>query len=381
MSIDEQLVKELNALRQRNLHRSLRTSQPLSDGYLQFGGKRLLNLASNDYLGLCEDLELPDDSRGAGATASRLIVGNHPGFDALEADVAELKGTEAALVFGSGYLANIGIIPALLGRHDAAFSDRFNHASIVDGIRLSGANHYRYVHNDLAHLDQLLSEHASHRRKLIVTDTVFSMDGDIANLQRLVELKEKHNAILMIDEAHSSGVFGARGAGLADAAGIADRIDVQMGTFSKAYGCYGAYAAGSATMIDYLVNHVRTVVYTTGLPPIVVELIRQSLAKSSAEQWRRERLEENAVFMRQALREAGLDIGGSTTQIIPVIVGDAGRAVEVGDNLQAAGIAAIAIRPPTVPEGTARIRLSMSAKHQRTDLEQAAATITRAVAK
>ncbi|MDP7397012.1 MAG: 8-amino-7-oxononanoate synthase [Lentisphaeria bacterium] len=381
MPIDKQLIEELEALRRRNLHRCLRTSQPLGDGYLQFDGKRLLNLASNDYLGLCEDLELPDDGDGAGATASRLIVGNHPGCDELEADVAELKGTGAALVFGSGYLANIGIIPALLGRHDAAFSDRLNHASIVDGIRLSGANHHRYAHNDLAHLDQLLSEHASHRRKLIVTDALFSMDGDVADLHRLVELKEQHDAVLMIDEAHSGGVFGARGAGLADAAGIADRVDVQMGTFSKAYGCYGAYAAGSATMIDYLVNHVRTVAYTTALPPVVVELIRQSLAKSAAEQWRRERLEENAAIVRQALREAGLDIGGSTTQIIPVIVGDAGRAVEVGNELQAGGIAAVAIRPPTVPEGTARIRLSVSAKHQRADLEQAVATIIRVVAK
>jgi 8-amino-7-oxononanoate synthase len=379
MVFEDNIAAELSGLRDRSLFRQLRSAKPVGDGYIEIDGRRLLNLASNDYLGLAEDLGIPAASDyAAGAGASRLITGNHPTYTDVETEVADLKHTEGALVFGSGYLANIGTIPVLVSRHDAVFSDRLNHASIVDGIRLSGADHYRFRHLDLEHLDQLLTEHNTHRRKLIVCDAIFSMDGDVTDLSALVDLKQKHDAILMIDEAHSGGVYGPDGAGLAAAQKVSAGIDVQMGTFSKAYGCYGAYVAGSNVLIDYLVNKARTAIYTTGLPPVVLSLVAEALRVSKHDQWRRDRLMENAGIFRGALQKANLNIGNSTSQIIPVIVGDASRTLEISDRLREDGIAAVAIRPPTVPVNTARIRFSVTAKHSREDLERAVDMIARA---
>jgi 8-amino-7-oxononanoate synthase len=204
------------------------------------------------------------------------------------------------------------------------------------------------------------------------------MDGDVTDLSALVDLKQKHDAILMVDEAHSGGVYGPDGAGLAAAQKVSAGIDVQMGTFSKAYGCYGAYVAGSNVLIDYLVNKARTAIYTTGLPPVVLSLVAEALRVSKHDQWRRDRLMENAGIFRGALQKANLNIGNSTSQIIPVIVGDASRTLEISDRLREDGIAAVAIRPPTVPVNTARIRFSVTAKHSREDLERAVDMIARA---
>ncbi|OGX68375.1 MAG: 8-amino-7-oxononanoate synthase, partial [Paenibacillus sp. RIFOXYA1_FULL_44_5] len=259
-------------LQQLGEQSQLRRMVPTSigeDGWLVREGRRMLNLASNHYLGLpllpAQELSQQADSSSEvegrraneGATASRLIVGSDPIYAAFEAEFAAFKETEASLVFGSGYTANVGIISALMGRHDAVFSDRLNHASIVDGITLSRARHVRYRNRDMEHLEYLLKQAEPSRRKLIVTDSVFSMDGSIAPLQELVRLKERYQAMLMVDEAHSGGVYGAEGQGLVHELGLSRAVDIQMGTFSKAYGSYGAYAAGDHILINYLVNKSR----------------------------------------------------------------------------------------------------------------------------
>ncbi len=359
---------ELTALEANARRRCLRQVIPLPAGYMELDGRRLLNLSSNDYLGLAAKLSLASDLPGA--TASRLVVGNHPAYAALEARMADLKGTEAALVFGSGYLANIGTIPALVGRGDTIFADRLNHASLVDGMLLSRATIRRYRHNDPEHLASLL-EADTGARKLIVTDAVFSMDGDVAPLAEIVRLKRQHGAMLMIDEAHSGGVFGARGEGLAHVLGLAGDVDVNMGTFSKAYGCYGAYVAGRRLLIDYLVNRARSFIFTTGLPPALVQTIDHAVERAATEQHRRDRLWELVGVAQDRLRRAGLDIGASASPIIPIVLGSDQRAVAAARRLAEQGIGVVAIRPPTVPEGTARLRLSLSAAHDRHDLEAA----------
>lgn len=375
---------ELASLDERSLRRRLRLAEPRPGGRVCLDGRELLNLCSNDYLGLALDLgriaaEIP--VAPAGATASRLIVGNHPAVAALEAQLAAAKGTEAALLFGSGYLANVGTIPALVGPGDAVFSDRLNHASIVDGILLSRATLYRYRHGDTTHLRALLEEHRGVPRKLLVTDSIFSMDGDLAPLREIAALRQEFGAILMVDEAHSAGLYGPGGAGLVAELGLRPAVDVQMGTLSKAYGCYGAYVAGSQRLIDWLINRARSVVYTTGLPPLLVELLRRALPLVAAANDRRHHLQANAAFWREGLRGLGLDIGASQSQVVPLLVGPADRALALAQDLEEHGVAALAIRPPTVPAGTARLRFSLMATHTRAELETALAVVAAAVAR
>jgi 8-amino-7-oxononanoate synthase len=268
-------------------------------------------------------------------------------------------------------MANVGIIGALVGRNDIVFSDKLNHASIVDGAVLSRAEMVRYRNRDTDHLESLLRKADPSKKKLIVTDSVFSMDGSIAPLTELAELKERYGAMLMVDEAHSGGVYGREGEGLAHALGLTGRIDVQMGTFSKAYGCYGAYAAGDAVVIDYLVNKARSLIFSTALPPMVVHAIRDQWEAVRRDGWRRERLLRHAERLRIQLRAAGFETGDSECHIVPVIVGSNERAVAFGRRLQEEGVAAVPIRPPTVPEGTARIRFTPMATHQEDDLRMA----------
>ncbi len=355
------LDAELAALADKDLLRSLRTAEALPHGRIRLDGKELLNLCSNDYLGLMQ--QLPAPAAPAGATASRLICGGHPSLIDAERALADWQQTEAALLFGSGYLANVGCLPALAGKGDVIFADKLNHASLIDGAELSRAAHVRFRHNDLAHLEELLQKHADRRRKLIVTEAVFSMDGDRAPLAGIVELKRKYGAMLMVDEAHSGGVLGPEGRGLAAELGVADAVDVHLGTLSKAFGCYGAYVAGPQTLIDFLVNRARSLIYSTALPPMigatVVEAV--SLVRSAAE--RRRTLSENAEVLREHLVAAGLDVGMSSTQIIPLLVGASKDALALADHLRQNGVAALAIRPPTVPVGKARIRFSVCADH------------------
>lgn len=377
LSLDTVLAEELAACDRDGLRRRLVVTDHAGP-YALRGGRRLLNLSSNNYLGLADHPDLKEAARaaaerwGTGAGASRLVTGHLPLAAELEEAVARWKGTEAAVVFTSGYAANVGVIPALVGRGDVVFSDRLNHASIVDGIVLSRAHHVRYRHNDVEHLEYLLRKVPREARKLIVTDAVFSMDGDAAPLEDLVALKERYGAWLMVDEAHSAGLLGPRGAGLVAALGLTDVVEVQMGTFSKALGSLGAYVAGSCALIGWLVQRARSLVYSTGLPPAVLAASLAGLRLAQEESWRREKALALAARFRAALRTAGLAGGDGPSAIVPLIVGSSRAALAVSRALEEQGVLAVAIRPPTVPEGTARLRFSFTALHDEDDVERAA---------
>ena len=283
----EWMEKELAALNEASLERSLHAHNapvPEYPGYTVRGGRLLLNLSSNDYLGLAGHPAIIEAMReallteGAGSGASRLVTGNRLPYGRLEEALAAWQNCEAALVFANGYAANSGVISALMGRGDVVFSDQLNHASIVDGIILSRAEHARYRHNDIGHLRSLLHKYRDKRRKLIVTDAIFSMDGDQALLQELVALKYEYGAMLMVDEAHSGGIYGGRGEGMCHELGLQNDIDIHMGTFSKAFGVYGAYVCGSHTLIRWLVNKARPLIYSTALPPSLLVGISEALA-------------------------------------------------------------------------------------------------------
>ncbi len=363
----------------------LRALQPVAGAQqpvLRRGDRRLINLSSNNYLGLADHPLLKEAAakaatRGSGATASRLIVGHDLQVAELEEKVATFKGTEAALLFGSGYLANVGVLSALVGRGDVVFSDQLNHASIIDGIRLSKADCYRYQHRDMDHLEALLKQAAQkgYRRRLIVTDSVFSMDGDVAPLREIVWLKNRYDAALMVDEAHGGGVFGPHGEGYAAHAGVSREVDLTMGTFSKAFGVYGAYVAGGRDWIRFLINTCRSFIYTTALPPAVVGAIDAAVDLVESSHQLREALMAKAERFRRRLREMGFDTAGSTTQIIPVVIGGNREAVAFSRALEELGVLGVAIRPPTVPEGTARIRFSLMANHDDEDVDVALAAI------
>ena len=366
------MEKSLHALKAQYSYRMLKTVNPKAEGQIRRSGQCFLNLCSNDYLGLSRDLDLATILAGekfsSGATASRLLVGNHPGFAELEAELAVLKGCDACLIFGSGYMANLGVIPAFVDHHDAVYSDRFNHASIIDGIRLSNARHYRYRHRDLDQLESLLKKGGPYRKRLIISESIFSMDGDCADIAGLVSLKEQYDACLMIDEAHSGGLYGPKGAGLLSALNLTDRVDIQMGTFSKAYGTYGAYVGGSQGLIDYLINTARTLIYSTGLPPVLIKLTQTAIKRVGQEEWRRKKLFHNTSIFRDGLRKIGFDIEASKSPIIPIIIGDNQRALAFSAALSKENIAALPIRPPTVAPGAARLRFTVTAAHRESDL-------------
>ena len=367
---DERARREQGALERR-----LRATEQPAEPIAYRDGKRLVNLSSNNYLGLAGHPALIEATArgaasGAGAGSSRLVVGSDSATAALEQKIAAFKGCEAALVVGSGYLANVGAIAALCDRDTAIFLDRLDHASIVDGARLSGAQLSRYRHVDLDHLEQLL-ETSRAARKLIVTDTIFSMDGDTAPLRELVELKDQFGALLVADDAHGGGVFGPRGAGYAHELGLADRIELQVGTFSKAFGVYGAYISAGRLLVDHLVSTCRTLIYSTALPPAVIAAVETSLDLVAEADGRRRELRAKSERFRSRLSELGFDTGASTTQIIPALVGSSEQALELAQTLEQRGVLAVAIRPPTVPAGQARIRFSLMATHADEDLELA----------
>ncbi|MBZ9713321.1 aminotransferase class I/II-fold pyridoxal phosphate-dependent enzyme [Deinococcus multiflagellatus] len=389
--LEERLGALQAAHRERTLHDWTPDPQP---GYVRVNGARLLDLASNDYLGLSRRAWTPETAQAAlrghllpaelevvldaltryGAGAARLINGNHPVYALLERELADLKGTQAALVFGSGLAANLGVIPALVGRGDAVFSDALNHASIIDGVRLSRAQTHIYPTRDLAALEaQLRASPAP--RKLIVTDALFSMDGTLAPLPELVALKRRYGAWLMVDEAHTGGVYGPQGAGLAHAQGVGGEIDVLMGTLGKAYGSVGAYIAGDEVLIRYLLNAARTFIFTTGLPPanIAVGLLNVLQARSMDAE--RRTLQGHAARFRRALTAQGLDTAGSESQVVPVVLGAEDVTLRRAAELRAQGFGAVAIRPPTVAPGSTRIRFALSAAHEWADLERCVAAL------
>ncbi len=335
-------------------------------GYIICNGRRLLDLCSNDYLGLSHHPALSEascraaDEYGCGAGASRLMSGSRKLHSKLEEAISRLKNSEAALILGSGYLANTGIIPALCSRHDAIFSDRLNHASIMDGILLSRASLFRYQHNDLEHLEELLEQQRKKfRRALIVSESLFSMDGDMADVEGLVEIKKRHRAMLLVDDAHATGVFGDHGEG-AVTKELTPHVDVTVGTFGKALGSYGAFAALSSEMKQLLMNRCRTFIFSTALPPTVtaasLEAVRHLGSKGKY-------LLDLSNKFRTLMREEGGIETESVSQIIPIIVGPNEQALLLQNILMEAGFFTKAIRPPTVPRGTSRVRLSLTANH------------------
>lgn len=376
---------ELDALREAGLNRSLRAIECVGGKFIS-DKRGVLNLAGNDYLDLANNRQVIAAAArllkkaGCGARASRLITGTYPWHIELERRLAAFKGYPAALVFGSGFLANIGIVSAVAGRDDTIYLDRLAHASLIDAAILSRATIRRFRHNDTAHLAHLLrNDRSSGGKKLIATESVFSMDGDLAFLPDLARVAREHQAMLLVDEAHATGVFGPGGRGLVNAHGLETDVNLAMGTLSKAFGGYGGFVACSERMRDFLINRARSFIYTTALPPAVVG------AALGALEWVEDHpdagriLLERAATLRRRLRAAGLDTGASASQIIPIIIGDNRRIQAIAARLRAAGIIVAAIRPPTVPEGTARLRFSVSLAHTDGELARAAETIIRTV--
>jgi 8-amino-7-oxononanoate synthase len=376
---------DLDFLASCDLHRSRRIVLGRQGPEVEIDGRRVLCFASNDYLGLAGDDRLVRASiaalerAGAGAAASPLISGHMEPHDQLERELAEWMGSEAAILFGSGYHANIGTIAALVGPEDEIFSDALNHASLIDGCRLARARVSIYPHRDTRALGRAL-EASRARRRLVVTDSVFSMDGDVAPLAEIVALAERARAWVMVDEAHATGVFGPEGAGLAAALGLGERITVRMGTLGKALGGYGAFVAGSRALIDWLVNRARAYVYSTALPPAVVGAVRAAVVIARTEETRRERLWQNARRLHAGLAAAGCEPAPLESPIVPLVLGGSRTALEVARRTLAAGVLAPAIRPPTVPEGTARLRLTPIATHRAEQIDRAVDVLAGAVA-
>src|SRR3954462_800262 len=380
----DELQARLDDLRDQGLYRKLRLISGPQGPRVLLDGKPVLLLCSNNYLGLADHPRVRKAAAdaamrwGAGAGASRLVSGNMTIHRRLEERIAGFKGAEACLLFGSGYLANTGILSALAREGDGVFSDALHHASIVDGCRLARARTFVYDHCDTDHLEWGLRE-AGGRGALVVTGGVFSMDGDIAPLQRIVEIAHRFDARVMVDDAHGLGALGPGGRGSVAAAGLEDEVDIVVGTLRKALGSYGAYACCSRTMAKWLVNTARSLIFSTALPPPAVAAAGAALDLLAEEPRRVDRLQRNAAIMREALSEQGMDTRGSTTQVLPLVVGDAGDAVRVCERALEKGVFAQAIRPPTVPEGSSRLRLPAVASHNRAELQGAALVLATAI--
>ncbi len=372
------IAAELAAWEQAGLRRARRAVRPLPGGLIEVQGRTLLNLAANDYLGLSGDERLREAaqqtiaSTGIGARASALVSGRTVWHEQLEQRLARFEQAEAAVLFPTGYAANVGTITALAGQDDSVFCDRLNHASLIDGCRLSGARFHVVPHLDLEALERELEKARSRRRRLIVTDSVFSMDGDVAPLPELARLAEQHDAMLLIDEAHATGVLGPGGRGLAEL----DRIDserlVRIGTLSKAVGCQGGFVTGSELVTEWLWNKARPQVFSTAFPPAVAAAARVAIDLIEQEPWRRERVLKLSSLLRDRLTTAGFDVPPTriVTPIVPVVIGDEGETMQLASRLESAGFLVGAIRPPTVPRGSSRLRISLQCEVTEDQLDQ-----------
>jgi 8-amino-7-oxononanoate synthase len=377
--MDPSIDDDLRQRQRQGLYRRRRRLQSGQGARVQLGGRTYVNFASNDYLDLATDLRLAAAAAraarryGCGAGASPLVSGWLPPLRALERTLARWEGTEAALVTSSGYSANLTVLSSLAGHEDAVFSDQFNHASLIDGCRLSRATVQIYRHTDLEHLEQMLRLACRVRRRLIVSDSVFSMDGDLAPLAGLRELARRYDCLLVLDEAHATGVLGDKGRGLTDllpagASGL-DHF-IKVGTLSKALGAQGGFICGPRRLIDYLVNHGRPYIYSTALAPPVAAAARRAVMLVEQEPERRQRLLALAGQLIARLRDLGLVVSPTGCQIVPVIVGEAAPAVGLADRLAESGLLVPAIRPPSVPLATARLRISLTAGHTQADVDQ-----------
>jgi 8-amino-7-oxononanoate synthase len=390
--MEDLFAEELEALRARSLDRHLREITGAQGPEIEINGHRLINFSSNDYLGLANDPRLREaataaiDEFGVGAGASRLISGNLSPHLRLERALAKWKGTEAALCFSSGYAAALGTIPTLVGKNDVVLLDKLCHASLIDGAKLSGAVLRVFPHNHVgkleSHLEWARREHPG-KRILIVTESVFSMDGDCAPLRELVELKKRFGALLMLDEAHAVGVIGPNGRGLAAAENLNDDVDVQMGTLSKALGASGGYICGSRTLIEWLINRGRSLIYSTAPPPAVVAaaLAAVDFLSSSEGETRRRLLWERIRLMRELLLSNALANkainSNQCSAIFPLIVGDEQAALNLASAMQNEGFLVPAIRYPTVAKGAARLRITVTAAHEEAQIEALCETIKR----
>ena len=379
--IMDSLREELEQMRSSGMYRSLRPLSNRGAGTVEQGGSTMINLSSNDYLGLAGNLALIEqfyslrtqattmDRYAPGTASSRLLTGDLQLSHQLEDLIASLYGRESCLLFNSGYHANIGIIPALFTKHDLILSDKLNHASIHDGLQICRAEFKRFRHADYDHLESLLELHREkYRRVVIVSESVFSMDGDTAHLSTLVDLKKRYDCLLYLDEAHSIGLYGTTGLGLAEQQQCIADIDLLVGTFGKACGSVGAFLVCDHAVRDYLINRSRPLIFTTALPPVVLNWNHFVMSRLASMQPQREKLQKTSLELRNELEKAGLETGGSTN-IIPVIIGPADRTVEGAKLLQENGFYVLPVRPPTVPQGTSRFRLSLTADH---DLEMLA---------
>jgi len=374
------VAERLEELRERGLYRQLRLIEGPQGPSVTLDGRPVLLLCSNNYLGLADRTEVREAAAeaalrwGAGSGASRLISGNMEPHRQLEQRLAAFKGYESALLFGSGYLANTGVIAALAGKGEVVFSDELNHASIVDGCRLSRAETFVYRHGDLEHLAWALY-HQRGKPALIVTDGVFSMDGDVAPLAELLELARRHGARLMVDEAHATGAVGPGGRGSVSAAGLSGEVDIVVGTLGKSLGSYGAYVCASEETVEFLVNTARPFIFSTAPPPSALGAALAALDLLEAEPELVERLQANARTLRGTLAAEGLGVGTARSQVVPIQVGDAGAAMELCEEVLRRRVFAQGIRPPTVPEGSCRLRCTVMATHKAEELVWAARQI------
>ncbi len=382
--ITELFDAELQQLAADNLLRRLPPLSAHSATSISVGGRQCLLLCSNNYLGIADHPKMREAAAaaaiedGCSASASRLVSGNLELYAKLESALAEFIGKEDALVFSSGYAANAGIIQSVAGTGDVILSDEFNHASIVDGCRLSKADKKVFRHKDLLDLEKHLKQCSAYRKRLIVVEGVYSLDGDLAPLAEIVEVAQRYDCALMVDEAHAVGVLGEHGRGAGEFHGVTDRVDIIMGTFGKALGSYGAFVAGSTQLKQLLVNKARSLIYTTALPPAVLAATLAALEVVRSEPARRRDVLEKAAYLRDGLSNLGFDVGTSTTQIVPVIVGDAARAVKFSELLLEEGVFVQAIRPPSVPAGKSRLRVTVNAEHTYEQLDEALAAFKQA---
>lgn len=369
------LSAALNERRQQHRYRQRLEQQAPAGREAQVDGRRLLNFCSNDYLGLANHVEViaafkkAADEFGVGSGSSHLVCGHSRFHHALEEQLADFCGQPRALLFSTGYMANLGVIQALVGKEDAVFEDRLNHASLIDGGLASGARFRRYLHNDAASLSSLL-QGSTARRKLVVSDGVFSMDGDVAPLAELVQVCEQHQAWLMVDDAHGFGVLGHQGAGCVAEQGVQQQVPVLVGTLGKAFGSFGAFVVGSDELIETMIQFARPYIYTTALPPAVAAATLVGLQLIKADEWRREKLRELIAQFRQGAAQKGFQLMGSSTPIQPLLIGADAEALALSQRLREQGFLISAIRPPTVAEGTARLRITLTAAHQSEDIDR-----------
>jgi 8-amino-7-oxononanoate synthase len=366
-------LDELKRIKESGLYRQMKYLQSPQQPYVKIAGKSYLMLSSNSYLGLCNDQRLKQaamdamEKYGVGSGGSRLTTGSYEVHKKLEDEIAAFKGAEAALLFNTGYMANIGAISSIAGKDWVIFSDRFNHASIIDGCRLSGAEIIIYEHCDASDLETKAHSHRG-RRALVVTDGLFSVDGDIAPLPEIIQVAKKYNMLLMVDDAHATGVLGENGGGTADYFGLQNEIDIQMGTFSKALASEGGFIAGNRGLIDYLANKARSFIFSTALAPATVAVSLRALEIVQAEPRLRQSLIANSAWFREKLREIGFEIMDFPTPIISIVLGPPDLTVNFSNRLMEKNIFVSAIRPSTVPQGTSRLRINLMAIHTADDL-------------